>query len=152
MGLALEVSLPWSLLSAVILSRTSGPLCLPLPILGQVKDLHPFGGGRGGERQTLFAWKWKAGMWRAGQRERAGLCWQAGSPQPCPQARILSVLIWEPHLCQNILSSAQKHDQDPSLPHTHMGRTEASQVPLSPADRHYRYVRVYIYIYICIYI
>lgn len=57
------------------------------------------------------------------------------------------MLRWDPHLRQNTLSSAQKHDQDPSLPPTQMGKTKASYVPLGPVDTQYRYVCIYIYFF-----
>lgn len=95
----------------------------------------------------------------AGQRRGCGtptLPVQAlGSLPHCPQAQILSVQMWHPHLAQNTQFSAQKHDQDPPLPHTQMGRAEASHVPLGPADTHCRYVCIYLYRlyieYICVY-
>lgn len=100
-------------------------------------------------------------MWAAGLRMGCvtpTLPMQAlGSPQLCPQAQILSVLMWDPCLCQNTLFSAQKHDQGPSLPHTQMSGNEASCGPLGPADTRYRYVCIYIFLYrlyieyICIY-
>lgn len=39
-----------------------------------------------------------------------------GSPQLCPQTQVLSVLLWDLHLCQSTVLS-QKRDQDPFLPH-----------------------------------
>lgn len=53
--------------------------------------------------------------------------------------------MWDPHLSENTLSSAQKHDQDPSLPHTQMGRTQASMCLWAPKIHS---IDMYVYIYI----
>lgn len=71
-----------------------------------------------------------------------------GSPRLGPQAQILSVLMWDPHLRRNNLISAQKQDQGPFPSHTQTSKTEASRVPLGPAYVRYRYVCMYIYLYI----
>ena len=57
------------------------------------------------------------------------------------QARVLSVLMWDPVISAGTLCSLPRSCQDPSE-----GRTEASHVPLGLTDTHYRYVCVYIYI------
>lgn len=134
----LTAALP--LLAAVTPSRTSGPLCLPRPIWGQVRKPPPLVGGRGRAHQNLSVSR--AGMWAAGQREGSGLCWRAALPPPCHVA--LSVHLWDPHcLFQNTLISAQK------LPGS-LGEQNRSLIRTSgPHCTHYK-ICMYIYIYIYI--
>lgn len=72
--------------SPVILSRTAGPSVCSCPFWSKTGShilLEGGGGGKGGESQILLVWKWKGGMWGAGQRT-GWVSWQAASSQPCP--------------------------------------------------------------------
>ena len=88
--------------SAVSLSRTPGPLSLPLPIWGQVREAHPFVEGRDRESQSLFAWSGKQECGELARENELGFAGKMGHPTLPMQAQVLSVLMCDPcHLCQN---------------------------------------------------
>lgn len=90
-------------------------------------------------------------MWGAGQRTNRALLASRVTPTLPVQALgspRLGPLTWDPHLLLHNRISAQKHDQGPFPCHTQTSKTEASRVPLGPANMHYRYVCMYMYLYI----